>query len=115
MLGACRLATSVDAGFVPPNDRLAIARWVADLLSPFSEALEQFKYSSDMLGINPEAAIRRLSVSSGVKPTSTEKQATVAEEVDELLRVGFIREARHPKRVANVTAVNEGSAWNSLI
>ena len=70
--------------------------------------------STDMLGIDAEVMEHRLAVDPKHRPMkekirghASERQKAIAEEVDKLLKIGFIREVNYPNWVSNVVLVKK--------
>ena len=69
-----------------------------------------------MSGIPLSLATHRLAVDSTFKPIKQKRRnfnakwnATVQEEVDKLLKAGFIKESRYPKWITNVVLVTKSN------
>ncbi|KAJ4720741.1 Retrovirus-related Pol polyprotein from transposon opus [Melia azedarach] len=79
------------------------------------EYSDVFAYShSDMPGISPSIISHRLNVDSVHRPVRQKRRAfnqerydAIEEEVDKLLRAGFIRESKYPDWVSNVVLVRK--------
>ena len=70
----------------------------------------------DMQGIDTEVMEHRLAVDPKHRSTkkkirshASERQVAIAEEVDKLLKVGFIREVNYPNWVSNVVLVKKAN------
>ncbi|KAF5481950.1 hypothetical protein F2P56_002559 [Juglans regia] len=76
-----------------------------------------------MPGIGKEIIEHKLSINSKVRPVkqkkrnfSTEKYEAIAEEVDRLLTVRFIREAQYPNWLSNIVLVNKSNRkWRMCV
>ena len=74
---------------------------------------------SDMVGINPMVASHKLNIISMAKPVRQkvrhfhlDRHQIIHAKVDNLLRVGFIREVKYPEWLANVVVVpKKGGKW----
>lgn len=69
---------------------------------------------ADMLGIDPRVITHRLSVDPSARPIrqkkrtyAAERNQTIAEEVDKLLKARFIREVTYPDWIVNVVLVKK--------
>jgi Reverse transcriptase (RNA-dependent DNA polymerase) len=79
--------------------------------------------AADMPELSRQVAEHRLHVNSGMKPVQQwkrrlgpERQATVKEEVSKLLKVGFIREIKCPKWIANTILVKKSNgSWRMCV
>ena len=77
----------------------------------------------DMPGIDPSVMVHRLNVSPSFPPIrqkkrvfAQERDKAIAEEVQKLLEVGFIREVYYPDRLANVVMVKKANgSWRMCI
>ena len=86
-----------------------------------------FLTHSDMVGINPVHASRKLNVIPSVKPVRQkvrhfhpDRHQVIQAEVDNLLKARFIREIKYPEWLANVVVVlknevNGDCAWTTQI
>ena len=78
---------------------------------------------SDMVGINPIHASHKLNVIPSARPVRqkvrlfhSDCHQVIQVEVDNLLKVGFIREIKYPEWLANVVVVPEkGSKWRVCV
>ncbi|CAL2256617.1 unnamed protein product [Prunus armeniaca] len=89
---------------------------IRDNLTNFlRENAEVFAWSyEDMLGIDPEIISHRLSIDLAFKPILQKRRAydveqytAMKEEVDKLMKIGFIREVNYPRWLANVVMVRK--------
>ena len=77
----------------------------------------------DMKGIHPDLICHRLNIDPRFtprrqkrRPLDPEKAQVLKDEVDKLIRVGFIREAKYPTWVANPVIVPKpGGKWRNCI
>ena len=95
-----------------------------DLIELLREYNDIFAWShEDMPGIPLSLATHRLAVDATFKPVkqkrrhfNTERNAAVQEEVDKLLKAGFIRESRYPEWIANVVMVTKSNGkWRMCV
>jgi len=76
-----------------------------------------------MPGIDPSVIVHKLNVDPNYRPVkqrrrtfTAERNQTVAEEVEKLLKVGFIREIDYPEWLANVVLVKKSSGkWRMCV
>jgi hypothetical protein len=76
-----------------------------------------------MPGIDPSVIVHKLNVDPNYRPVkqrrrtfAAERNQTVAEEVEKLLKVGFIREIDYPEWLANVVLVKKSSGkWRMCV
>ncbi|KAI0503835.1 hypothetical protein KFK09_014778 [Dendrobium nobile] len=76
-----------------------------------------------MPGIDPEVIVHSLKVNPANKPIiqkkqnfAPDRQQAIEQEVDKLLKAGFIREVHHSTWLANVVLLRKGSgAWRMCI
>ena len=82
--------------------------------------VDVFAYNhSDMVGISPTVASHKLNIIPTVRPVRQKVRRFHSDhyqifqmEVDNLLKVSFIREVKYPKRLANVVVVpKKGGKW----
>ncbi|XP_024037019.1 uncharacterized protein LOC127898886 [Citrus sinensis] len=84
--------------------------------------LEDFLLGED-LSIDPRVIVHRLSTNLKMKPVrqkrrslNAERSLAVKEEVDKLLKVGFVKEARYPDWLANVVMVKKANGkWRMCV
>ena len=77
----------------------------------------------DILGIDPMVIVHRLSTNPKMKPVrqkrrslNAERSLAVKEEVDKLLKAGFVKEARYPDWLANVVMVKKANGkWRMCV
>ena len=95
-----------------------------DLIELLREYNDIFAWShEEMPGIPLSLATHRLVVDTTFKPVkqkrrhfTTERNTAVQEEVDKLLKAGFIRESRYPKWIANVFMVTKSNGkWRMCV
>ena len=88
------------------------------------EQKDVFAWShEDMPGIDPSIIVHRLNVDSIYKPViqkcrrfNPKRYMVISEEVDELLKTKFIREAHYPEWLANVVMVKKANRnWRICI
>ena len=78
---------------------------------------------SDMIGISPTHASHKLNVVPSARPIRQrvrrfhpDRHQVIKAEVDNLLKVGFIREIKYPKWLSNVVVVpKKGGKWRVCI
>lgn len=78
---------------------------------------------ADMPGIDPRVIMHKLSVDPSMRLVKQKKRTftadrnqAIAEEVEKLLKVGFIRKVSHPDWVANVVLVKKNNGkWRMCI
>ena len=89
--------------------------FMRDLVELLREYNDIFAWShEEMPGIPLSLATHRLAVDATFKPVkqkrrhcNAERKAAVQEEIDKLLKAGFIRESRYPEWIANVVMVTK--------
>ena len=77
----------------------------------------------DMSGIDPRVIVHRLSTNPKMKPVrqkrrslNAERSPAVKEEVDKLLKAGFVKESRYLERLANVVMVKKTNGkWRMCV
>ncbi|XP_028556944.1 uncharacterized protein LOC110115884 [Dendrobium catenatum] len=102
--------------------------WSEDIpqrASPVEElTTDIFAWSpADIPGIDPEVIVHSLKVNPANKPViqkkrnfTPDRQQAIEQEVDKLLKAGFIQEVHHPNWLANIVLVRKGSgAWRMCI
>ena len=72
--------------------------------------------ASDMPGVDPEFCCHRLAIKEGARPVAQKKRrmgqertTAIKKQVDELLKVGFIREVQYSEWLSNVVMVKKAN------
>ncbi|KAL2532365.1 Ribonuclease H [Abeliophyllum distichum] len=95
-----------------------------EMLNMLRENMDVFAWGSDDFpGIDPSVAQHRLNNVAGYKPVKQRKryfvpdhQKVIREELDKLLKAGFIREVEYPEWLANVVLVKKSTGkWRMCI
>ncbi|XP_009419888.2 uncharacterized protein LOC103999771 [Musa acuminata AAA Group] len=94
------------------------------LVGLLRENADIFAWSpSDMTGVDPEVAEHHLNIPPDARPVkqkprrqAPDRQRTIQEEVDRLLAVGFIEEAKYPRWLSNVVLVKKhNGSWRMCV
>ncbi|KAK8919324.1 hypothetical protein KSP39_PZI022022 [Platanthera zijinensis] len=105
------------SGELTPQDQEEIWKCVEENIDVFAWS------AADMPGVDADVACHRLDLDPGVRPIQQKKRAIaskmagpIREEVEKLLRAGFISANRYPGWVSNVVMVKKGEGkWRMCI
>ncbi|KAK8947213.1 hypothetical protein KSP39_PZI007465 [Platanthera zijinensis] len=104
------------SGELTPQDQEEIRKCVEENIDVFAWS------AADMPGVDADVACHRLNLDPGVRPIQQKKRAIaskmagpIREEVEKLLRAGFISANRYPGWVSNVVMVKRGRASGGCV